>query len=301
MTTALELLLGPKSQSAPTHLAPVRNARPKQKKKSLTHKEAKVSMSRENPMRLRSLIGRPIKWTLARVGYDVIPKESYGHDPFLDIERLSQAWQHSIDVFFDVGANEGGTIHRARDRFKNCKITAFEPHPKTFLELTENMKEFRNVELANLALGAEVGNKVMFEYESSALYSLLPDAQFVVRFGNKEARQIEVRCTTLDRFCSDHNIKQIDVLKIDTEGFDFDVLKGASSMLAQQAINFIYFEFNDISPRRDASGGALAPIDQLIRPHGYRFIATYNDYVVPEGELFLVSNALYALPPRRNP
>jgi hypothetical protein len=34
----------------------------------------------------------------------------------------------------------------------------------------------------------------------------------------------------------------------------------------------------------------------LIRPHGYRFIATYNDFVVPDAELFLVSNALYALP-----
>ncbi len=87
------------------------------------------------------------------------------------------------------------------------------------------------------------------------------------------------------------------MLKIDTEGFDFEVIKGASYLLAQKMIKFIYFEFNDINPRRDASGGALAPIDQLIRPLGYRFIATYNDYVVPNGELFLVSNALYALPP----
>jgi hypothetical protein len=142
----------------------------------------------------------------------------------------------------------------------------------------------------------------MFEYQCSHINSLPPDAQFVVRNGNKETRQIEVRCTTLDRFCADRNIKQIDVLKkIDTEGFDFDVLKGASSMLARRAVKFIYFEFNDISPRRDASGGALAPIDQLIHPHGYRFIATYNDCVVPDGELFLVSNALYALAPRRNP
>ena len=100
---------------------------------------------------------------------------------------------------------------------------------------------------------------------SRMVNSLLPNAQFAVRFGTK-ARQIQVRCTTLDRFCSERGVKQIDVLKIDTEGFEFEVLKGASSMLAQQAIKFIYFEFNDISPRRDASGGALVPIDRLIRP-----------------------------------
>jgi hypothetical protein len=102
----------------------------------------------------------------------------------------------------------------------------------------------------------------MFEYDNSKINSLLPDAQFAVRFREK-ARQIEIRCTTIDRFCSDRGINQIDVLKIDAEGFDFDVLKGASSMLAEQAIKFIYFEFNDISPRRDASGGALTPIDQF--------------------------------------
>ena len=72
----------------------------------------------------------------------------------------------------------------------------------------------------------------------------------------------------------------------------------ASSMLEQQAIKFIYFEFNDIYPRSDAFGGALTPIDEWIRPHGYRFIASYNDYVVTNGELFLVSNALYVLPPK---
>jgi FkbM family methyltransferase len=155
----------------------------------------------------------------------------------------------------------------------------------------------QNTELVNVALGSEIADKAMFEYDSSMLNSLLPNAQFAIRFG-KEAKQIQVRCTTLDRFCCERGVKQIDVLKIDTEGFDFEVLKGASLMLAQQAIKFIYFEFNDIiSPRRDASGGALAPIDQLIRPHGYRFIATYNDYVIPHGGLFLVSNALYALPP----
>ena len=135
----------------------------------------------------------------------------------------------------------------------------------------------------------------MFEYDGSVINSLIPDAQFAVRFG-QQAAQIQVRCTTIDKFCLEREITQIDVLKIDTEGYEVEVLKGASSMRARGAIKFIYFEFNDIDPRRDASGGALTPIDRLIRPQGYRFIASYNDYIVPNGELFLVSNALYALP-----
>jgi FkbM family methyltransferase len=249
------------------------------------------------PLRLRSLVTGPVKRALARGGRDVIGRNRYGYDAFLDIERLSQAWQYPIEVFFDVGANDGAIIRHARHRFGDCRITAFEPHPKTFLKLTENMRSARNVEFVNLALGPEIADKTMFEYDHSTLNSLLPDVQFALRFG-KEAGQIQVCCTTLDKFCSERGVKQIDVLKIDTEGFDFEVLKGASLMLAQQAIKFIYFEFNDICPRRDDSGGALAPIDQLIRPHGYRFIATYNDFVKLGGEPFINSNALYALPPQ---
>ena len=245
---------------------------------------------------LRSFFVQPVKWALARTGRDIVSRDKYGYDPFLDIVRLSETWRYPIDVFFDVGANDGATIRHAQSRLGNCRIFAFEPHPQTFSNLKNNFRGVENVELVNLAVGSEIATKTMFEYDMSVLNSLLPNAQFAVRF-DKKAREIKVDCTTLDNFCSDRDIHQIDVLKIDTEGFDFEVLKGARSMLSRRAIKFVYFEFNDISPRGDASGGALEPIDKFIRPLGYRFIASYNDYVLPEGELFLVSNALYAMPP----
>ena len=248
---------------------------------------------------LRSFFLRPIKWALHQTGRMVINRNIFGHDAFADIQRLSQAWQYPIEVFFDVGANDGDTTKRARHNFGSCRIFAFEPHPKTFSQLSENTTKIPSVELLNLALGSEVGQKTMFEYNESKINSLVPNAQFTVRFGVDTRRQICVDCTTIDRFCSERRINKIDILKIDTEGFDFDVLKGATSMLAHHSIKFIYFEFNDIVNRSGMSGGELMPIDQLIRPHGYRFIATYNDGVEPDGELFLVSNALYALPPSR--
>jgi hypothetical protein len=94
-------------------------------------------------------------------------------------------------------------------------------------------------------------------------------------------------------FCAERGIKKIDVLKIDTEGFDLEVLKGASTMLKLGAISFVYFEFNEIQVAASAAGGALLPIDEFLRRYQYRFIATYNDYVVTDGDLFAVSNALY--------
>lgn len=69
-------------------------------------------------------------------------------------------------------------------------------------------------------------------------------------------------------------------------------------MLNAGAISFVYFEFKDIQSDKNSAGGALTPIDELLRSYSYRFIASYNDFVVTEGDLFAVSNALYALPPR---
>ena len=114
----------------------------------------------------------------------------------------------------------------------------------------------------------------------------------------KKANVLPVSCTTIDNFCAEKGIRTIDVLKIDTEGYELEVLKGARLMLKRGAIRYIYFEFNDLHPRNNAVGGGLVPIDELIRPLGYRFVATYNDYVVTKGEFFVVCNALYVLPPK---
>lgn len=123
-----------------------------------------------------------------------------------------------------------------------------------------------------------------------------PDAQYAARFG-QASRRIGVHCTTLDRFCADNGIDAIDVLKIDTEGFELEVLKGAQDVLNRRRIRFIYAELNDMRTQEHGSGGGLMPIDELIRPHGLRFAASYNDHIVTEDDMFAVSNALFAPPP----
>jgi FkbM family methyltransferase len=148
----------------------------------------------------------------------------------------------------------------------------------------------------NLALGSSVGSAEMFEFDSSTLNSLVPNAPYVVRF-KQPHRRIQVRCTTLDAYCKERGIDRIDVLKIDTEGYDLTVLRGGTKILASNAVRFVYVEFNDLQLREGSTGGALLPIDELLRGYGFRFIASYNDYIITEGELFSVSNALFAVPP----
>src|SRR5262249_43031269 len=246
-------------------------------------------------MRLRSLITKPVRWLIAKAGYDLVNLNAFGHDHFRDIRLLSENWNSSVRTFFDVGANEGDTSLKAQNQFPQARIFAFEPHPETFLRLKDATINYSAIDPVHTALGAEAGDQVMHVYDMSTINSLVPNARYAVRFG-KHSSEIMVKCTTVDLFCAERNIKKIDVLKIDTEGFDLEVLKGATAMLKQGAVSFVYFEFNDIQPDENSAGGALAPIDEFLRHHQYRFITSYNDYVVTDGDLFAVSNALYALP-----
>jgi hypothetical protein len=62
-------------------------------------------------------------------------------------------------------------------------------------------------------------------------------------------------------------------------------------------VKFILTEFNDIHPGTGMTGGSLASVDAFVHQYGYRFVCSYPDWMTVEGELFLVSNALFVLPP----
>jgi FkbM family methyltransferase len=230
---------------------------------------------------------RAATWFLAR--------EKYGLDPLRDIKRLAATWDYPLTLVLDVGANDGGTARLALRAFPTAQVISFEPHPATFAQLTDRLGRHPRFRATAVALGSEIGEAQMFEYPNSGVNSLVSNAPFAVHYG-RTGRSISIKSTTLDQFCEERGIGRVDVLKIDTEGFDHVVLQGARELLQRQAIKFVYVEFNDLQPKDGVFGGALMPIDALLRPHGYRFVASYNDYIVRRG-MFCVSNALFALPP----
>jgi FkbM family methyltransferase len=62
-------------------------------------------------------------------------------------------------------------------------------------------------------------------------------------------------------------------------------------------VRFVYVEFKDMSPRASATGVDLISISDLLAPFGFRFVATYPDYMEIADELHVGANALFVLPP----
>jgi FkbM family methyltransferase len=247
---------------------------------------------------IRRAAKQAVRSMLEAAGYRVYHRTvlPYGIDFMLDIERLSRAWGVPICTFLDVGANEGQTSTSALSSFPDARIFAFEPHPVTFSRLVQRLGGEPRVAAYNLALSNANGFAPFFEYSSSTLNSLIPDAQYPVRKG-VAAREITVQCRTLDEFCSQHRIQTIDVLKIDTEGCELVVLKGAQQLLSAKRVRFVYAEFNDMSPRPGSTGGDLVSISDFLTSFGFRFIATYPDYMELGRELHVGANALFVSPP----
>ena len=179
-----------------------------------------------------------IKWLFEKLTrthiYRTLPR---GIDPLYDIKIHLPRLQ--VNVVFDVGANTGQSAKNYLERFPESKIYCFEPVEETFLQLQRNLQGYDNILSFKLALGAAKGTgKMVLEGNSDVFFLLNVSREQVSGTPLLE----EVNFETLDGFCRSQNIDHINYLKIDTEGGDFDVLKGSEGMLTQQQIDVVQVE-----------------------------------------------------------
>jgi FkbM family methyltransferase len=142
-------------------------------------------------------------------------------------------------VLFDVGANLGQSTLAMLEYFPAPTIHAFEPSPSTFRRLQRAVGHRANVTLVPAALGDQQGRlpfHVTSEY--SANDSLLSPAW------TEGVTVVEVQVDTVDQYCARHGIERIDLLKIDAQGYDLHVLRGAAAMLRDRRVTLFTCEFN---------------------------------------------------------
>jgi len=206
-----------------------------------------------------------------------------------DVKRLSNAYGRKTHIAFDIGANIGITAIEMLEHFDS--VYAFECHPSSFKALEQNLIGTRG-HAFEVALSNAPGLKTLNDYGGKRhTNSLTSNARYAVRFNQKVA-ELQVTTNTIDRFSMDNSISTIDLLKIDTEGHDFSVIKGAERMFASNSVAFVYFEFNDFNQESGSSGGSLNEITDYLSKFGFQFVATYTDYILTDQKMFVVANAL---------
>ena len=155
----------------------------------------------------------------------------------------------------DVGAHKGETIQLFLNNFNIDKILAFEANPNIFNYLKKNVREIdhrKKVDLFNYGLGSHRENKTLqiFNDSSSSTFNFIDKkSRYFKRknfFLSVFKRNILlnkklIKIFPLSHFKELNKIKKIDILKIDTEGYEFNVLKGIKPSDFKK-IKYVYFE-----------------------------------------------------------
>ncbi len=154
-------------------------------------------------------------------------------------------------VVLDVGGNIGITSLVAATH--GCSVYSFEPGPRAFLYLKKNAEHNEGLRIfpQNIALGAENNEIGFFDHPPSAAVSHLSNDHTLGNDPNTLVKMIK-----LDDFVSTHDFSRIDLVKIDVEGFEIDVLKGAAETLKKfkpsvfvEFNSFCMIAFRNINPR----------------------------------------------------
>jgi FkbM family methyltransferase len=162
---------------------------------------------------------------------------------FIEQKRLLK--DEAITIF-DVGANVGNITNLYNGLFPKSIIYAFEPFPRSFATLQENVRLYPNVHVFNFGLADRSGTLSFHDNTSAATNSLLePDAAADMTWGVgvvKSKGIVHCPFTTVDEFVAENGISFIDILKMDVQGAEIQILDGAKKMLASHRIGLIYAE-----------------------------------------------------------
>ncbi|MCP9913973.1 FkbM family methyltransferase [Cyanobium sp. BA20m-14] len=167
-----------------------------------------------------------------------LQKPKLGIDPFNDLQYfLSGITEPTV---YDVGANIGQSVDRFINIFPHSRIHSFEPSPTTFEQLKVHCQRHSNVSAWNLGIGSSDGALEFIENIHSDMSSFLLPSKLA---WGEVTNKVNTEVTTIDTFSKGRNIEYIHILKSDTQGFDFEVFKGAEEMMSENRIGLIYFEF----------------------------------------------------------
>jgi FkbM family methyltransferase len=199
--------------------------------------------------------------------YRVLPR---GIDVAKDIANAFPSLR--IEVVLDVGANVGQSAKRYVRCFSRARVYCLEPVQDTFRQLQENVRGNDRIHCVQAALGSVAGKGEMVLKDRPEMFFLLDRSKDPLT--NEDVVIEEVDVVTLDDFCADGNIRQVNYLKIDTEGRDLDVLRGGENMLNEHRVDFVELEAG-----MNASNKRHVPFETLkdyLESKGYLLFGIYQ-------------------------
>lgn len=164
------------------------------------------------------------------------------------VSRLAAAVPQPVVI--DIGAHKGAYAAMVRAACPTASILAIEPHKGTFGYLQDEARR-NHFSAVNAACGARPGHGTLYDYDSlgatagSSHASLHEEVIELLHSGAAAGQTVDV--ATVDALISTQSWSRVHLLKIDTEGSEYDVLLGAAESINAGIIDAVQFEFNEMN------------------------------------------------------
>ncbi|MCW3123116.1 MAG: methyltransferase, FkbM family domain protein [Flavipsychrobacter sp.] len=145
--------------------------------------------------------------------------------------RVLEQYVKEGDIVIEAGANLGSETVLLSKMVGKGRVYGFEPNPYTFDRLKTNVaiNELTNVEVFDIAMGEKNGSISFNIYPKNFCNAGMSSKYMETPL----TRKITVQQQTLDSFVKAHNISKVDFLKMDIQGAEMDLLKGAGETMAK--------------------------------------------------------------------
>ena len=125
-------------------------------------------------------------------------------------------------VIFDIGGNIGITSIYLANVFPGAMIYTFEPLLENFQILEKNTHQYSNIKVFNVGLGSKNGSFKVYLSDNSENYGGV--SFYSEGYGNKDEPYTECKVRNINDIIKELKIDEIDLIKIDTEGAEYDIL-----------------------------------------------------------------------------
>ncbi len=164
---------------------------------------------------------------------------------FDDLQFMYRSLGEQPKIIIDGGANIGFVTYQFIKKFEEASIYAYEPNPEVFWKLSQAFKENPSVKCINKGLSKFKSRLKFYQNRNTGTSSFLEPNEFHRRHLAKKIKGIfEVETIGLTDIFSENNIKHVDILKLDIEGFELSFLEGGEELLVSQKIDFLLLEVN---------------------------------------------------------
>ena len=160
----------------------------------------------------------------------------------------------NINIFIDIGSHKGTYTDLILNNFRTKKIYMFEPQRKIYTFIKKKYKSFKKIEIFNQAISNTNKMKKIYinKHDLTTSLTKLNKKNFYLKckavlFGANINGMINetysVRTVKLGEMIKIKNLKNIDLIKIDTEGHEYEVLQGLKSNI--KIVKIILIEFHN--------------------------------------------------------